>query len=74
MTEYATLVREEVVATIDRAEFEHLNSDAISIDVTDSFQRRLGECRLLHPADSKPNDGQYEIRIARRLFEDGNDD
>ncbi|WP_080503488.1 SprT-like domain-containing protein [Halococcus thailandensis] len=69
MTDYVSLVCEEVIATIDRAGFEHLDADAIRIGVTDSFQRRLGECRAMRLSDSEIGDNQYEVRIARRLFD-----
>lgn len=75
MTEYETRVREEIEATIDRAGFEPLEPAAIRIDVTDSFRRKLGECRRLSSADRDIEATvEYEIRIARRLFEDGCDD
>ena len=73
MTEYETLVRAEVEATIDRAGFDTVDPAAIRVDVTDSFRRKLGDCRAI----SRPDDDStpaYEIRIARRLFEDGRDD
>ena len=67
MTEYETLVAEEITTTLDRAGFEHLSSDLFRIDVTGTFQRKLGECQIVQTSDSKG--GQYRIRIARRLFE-----
>ena len=75
MTEYETCVREEIEATIDRAEFDPVVPAAIRIDVTDSFRRKLGECRQLSSADhDTETTGEYEIRIARRLFENGCED
>jgi len=75
MTASETRVREEIEATIDRAGFDTLDPTAIRVDVTDSFRRKLGECRRLAAAD---RDGEataeYEIRIASRLFEDGRED
>ena len=70
MGDYEALVREEIDATIDRAGFEPLDPTTIGIEVTDSFRRKLGECRTLSPAQSSRT-AEYEIRIARRLFEDG---
>jgi predicted SprT family Zn-dependent metalloprotease len=67
MTEYETLVAEEITTTLDRAGFEHLSSDLFRIDVTSTFQRKLGECQIVQTSDSKGR--QYRIRIARRLFE-----
>jgi predicted SprT family Zn-dependent metalloprotease len=75
MTEYETRVREEIEATIDRAGFEPLDPAAVRVDVTDSFRRKLGECRRLSAADRDAETTvEYEIRIARRLFQDGRDD
>jgi predicted SprT family Zn-dependent metalloprotease len=75
MTEYETRVREEIEATIDRAGFDTLDPAAIRIDVTDSFRRRLGECRQISTGDREVESAsEYEIRIARRLFADGRED
>lgn len=65
---YEALVREEIEATIDRAGFESLNLEALRVEVTDSFRRKLGECRPISPSDSDST-VEYEIRIAYRLFE-----
>lgn len=73
MTEYESLVRKEMEATIDRAGFETLDTETVRVDVTDSFRRKLGECRVIAPSDREAN-CEYEIRIARRLFEDADDD
>ena len=75
MREYKTRVRAEIEATIDRADFEPLEPAAIRIDVTDSFRRKLGECRRLSVADCDAEAPvEYEIRIACRLFEGGHED
>lgn len=75
MTEYETRVREEIEATINRAGFEPLDSATIHVDITDSFRRKLGECRPLSSADRDIEaTAECEIRIARRLFEDGRGD
>jgi len=75
MTGDETRVREEIEATIDRAGFEPLDTAAIRVDVTDSFRRKLGECRRISRAEpDSASASEYEIRIARRLFEDGRDD
>lgn len=73
MTGYKSLVRKEMEATIDRAGFETLDPETVRVDVTDSFRRKLGECRMIAPSDREAN-REYEIRIARRLFEDADDD
>lgn len=75
MTEYETRVCEELEATINRAGFEPLDQAAIRVDVTDSFRRKLGECRRISAAgrDAEAT-REYAIRIARRLFEDGHED
>ncbi len=67
MAEYETLVAEEIAATLDRAGFDQLSTDVFHIDVTGTFQRRLGECQAVQGPDGEAN--QYRIRIARRLFE-----
>jgi predicted SprT family Zn-dependent metalloprotease len=74
MAEYTSLIDEEITATLDRAEFETLHPDAFRVEVTASFQRKLGECRPIQPSDDPSAVNQYEIRIARRLFEDGEDE
>lgn len=51
MTGYDVLVREEIEATIDQAGFDTLSPEALRVEVTDSFRRKLGECRPLSPAD-----------------------
>jgi predicted SprT family Zn-dependent metalloprotease len=66
MAAHRARVAEEVRATLDRADFQTLSSDAFQIEVTDSFQRKLGECQAIQG----PAGEQYRIRIARRLFED----
>lgn len=73
MTKHEAFVREEIEATIDRAGFDTLHPETIRVEVTDSFRRKLGECRPISPADRDAT-SEYEIRIARRLFEDGDDD
>jgi predicted SprT family Zn-dependent metalloprotease len=75
MTDYETRVREEIETTIDRAAFDTLDPGAIRVDITGSFRRKLGECRLLSPVDrDAETTAEYEIRVARRLFEDGHED
>ena len=75
MTDYETRVREEIETTINRAGFDMLDSAAIRVDITGSFRRKLGECRPLSPVDRDAETTvEYEIRIARRLFEDGRED
>lgn len=66
MTAHRARVAEEIRATLDRADFQTLSSDAFQIEVTDSFQRKLGECQAIQG----PAGDQYQIRIARRLFKD----
>lgn len=73
MTDYEALVREEIDATLDRAGFESPDPGTFRVDVTDTFRRRLGECRRIAPSDREAAP-EYEIRIAHRLFEDGRDD
>ncbi|MFC4988890.1 SprT-like domain-containing protein [Saliphagus infecundisoli] len=73
MTGYDSLAREEIEATITRAGFEQLYPEAVSVEITDSFGRKLGECRAVASSDGEPT-GDYEIRIARRLFEGDDDD
>ena len=73
MTGNADLVREEVEATIERAGFASLDPGSIRIDVTDSFQSKLGDCRAIGPSDCGAT-AEYQIRIARRLFEGTGDD
>ncbi|EMA54390.1 SprT-like domain-containing protein [Halococcus salifodinae] len=70
MVEYSRLVAEEITTTLDRAGFESLSPDSFHIDVTDSFQRKLGECRPVRQPDGESGTDQYQIRIARRLFDD----
>lgn len=75
MGEYARAAREEIAAAIDRAEFERLSPEDLRIEITDSFTRRLGECRQ-HPAPTAGDEGEttYVIRLARRLFTDRDDE
>jgi predicted SprT family Zn-dependent metalloprotease len=73
MADHASRVSEEITATLDRAGFENLGADAFRIDVTDSFQRQLGACRPVQGQQRGSTTVQYEIRIARRLFEDAID-
>ena len=73
MGDYASLVAEEITATLDRAGFEGLSSESFRIEVTDSFQRKLGACRPARRPDESADTARYEIRIARRLFEDDTD-
>lgn len=70
MGDYASLVTEEITATLDRAGFESLSSESFRIEVTESFQRKLGACRPLPESGGGAETTRYEIRIARRLFED----
>jgi len=70
MDDYASLVAEEITATLDRARFGELSSESFRIEVTDSFQRKLGACRPVQESDDGADTARYEIRIARRLFED----
>lgn len=70
MGEYTSLVADEITATLDRAGFETLGRGSFRIEVTDSFQRKLGACRPVHGPDEDAGTARYEIRIARRLFED----
>jgi predicted SprT family Zn-dependent metalloprotease len=75
MADYASLVAGEIASALDRAGFETLSPDSFRIEVTDSFQRRLGECRPVYGPDGDAETAHYEIRIARRLFEaDGDAD
>jgi hypothetical protein len=75
MTRDETRVREEIEATIDRAGFEPLDPAAIRVDITDSFRRKLGQCRRISRAEpDSASASEYGIRIARRLFEDGRED
>ena len=69
MGDYETLVAEEITATLDRAGFDHLSSDQFRIDVTETFQRKLGECQVVPDGNGEHEGEQYRIRIARRLFE-----
>lgn len=71
MTSPEALVRTEVEATIDRAGFESVSPEMIHVEVTDSFRRRLGECR---PCPGIGSTAEYEIRIASRLFGADGDD
>ena len=67
MGDYASLVAEEITATLDRAGFEGLSSESFRIEVTDSFQRKLGACRPARRPDESADTARYEIRIARRV-------
>lgn len=73
MTGYEDRVRDEIEATIDRAGFDTVEIESIHVEVTDSFRRKLGECRLHDASDSEAGPA-FEIRIAQRLFEDDRDD
>lgn len=73
MPEHESLVAEELTATLDRAAFENLTLDSFRIEVTDSFKRKLGDCRPVQGPDAESETGQYRIRIARRVFEEDND-
>ena len=73
MADHRRLVAEEIAATLDRAGFENLSSGSFRIQVTDSFQRKLGDCRPVQGSDGESETTHYEIRIARRLFEDDRD-
>jgi len=66
-------VAEEITATLDRAGFEDLSADSFRIEVTDSFQRKLGDCRPVRGPDGESDTAHYQIRIARRLFKDDRD-
>lgn len=70
MAEHERLVAEEISATLDRAGFDTLSSDSFRIEVTDTFQRKLGECQPVQGPASESDAAYYQIRIARRLFED----
>jgi predicted SprT family Zn-dependent metalloprotease len=70
MGDYASLVAEEITDTLDRAGFEELSSESFRIEVTDSFQRKLGACQPVQGSEGGAGTARYEIRIARRLFED----
>jgi predicted SprT family Zn-dependent metalloprotease len=70
MADYLDLVVEEIVETLDRAGFHTLSMERFHVEVTDSFQRRLGECRIIQSPDELSDTEQFQIRIARRLFED----
>jgi len=70
MTDRASLVGEELAATLDRAGFEEVSPGDFRVEVTDSFRRRLGECRSV---DQSGTGDQYEIRSASRLFDDDSD-
>ncbi len=73
MSEYERLVAEEITETIDRAGFEELSRESFRIEVTDSFQRKLGECQTVRDSDTGSSTECYRIRIARRLFDDERD-
>lgn len=73
MVKYGSLVADEITTTLDRAGFENLSPDSFHIDVTDSFRRKLGECRPIRQAADESETDLYQIRIARRLFEDACD-
>jgi len=73
MADYGRLVAEEIAATLDRSGFEDLSAASFRIDVTDSFQRKLGDCRPVQGPDGESDTAHYQIRIARRLFEDDRD-
>jgi hypothetical protein len=70
MADHLDLVVEEIAETLDRAGFHSLSMGFFHIEVTDSFQRRLGECRTIQATDEMSDTEQFQIRIARRLFED----
>lgn len=71
MSRHESRVCEEIQATLGRAGFDELCPADLRIDVTDSFRRKLGECRRYEPTNvSSPS---YEIRIASRLFEDADE-
>ena len=75
MTGHETRVRAEIEATIERAGFDTVDPVAIRVEVTDSFRRRLGECRQVPDAGREgESSAEYEIRIAHRLFADGRED
>jgi predicted SprT family Zn-dependent metalloprotease len=74
MAEYTSLVVEEIEGTLERGGFEHPQLDAVRVEVTDSFNRKLGDCRPLQQSARPPGPEQYEIRIAQRLFEDGHEE
>lgn len=70
MADHRDLVVEEIAETLDRAGFHSLSMELFHIEVTDSFQRRLGECRTIQSTEEMSDTEQFQIRIARRLFED----
>jgi len=75
MDENARAARREVAATIERAGFDRLSADAIAVEVTATFERKLGACRSgAGSVDGPDGDPAYVIRLASRLFEGGNDE
>jgi predicted SprT family Zn-dependent metalloprotease len=73
MAEYGSLVAEEITATLDRAGFETLSPEVLHVEITTTLQRKLGDCRPVHRSDGEGDAAQYQIRIARRLFDDACD-
>ena len=67
-------IREEIDATIERAGFTEIDSGDIRIEVTSSLRRRFGDCRLIPEAMASDDEDApiYRIRVAQRLFEEGN--
>lgn len=59
-------VRREVAATIARAGFDNLTPGDIRVEITGSFERKLGECR--YDPDPGEDGPAFVIRVARRLF------
>jgi len=73
MPEYESFVLEEITETLDSAAFENLTPDSFQVVVTDSFHRKLGECRPVQRSLDGSDPRHYRVRIARRLFEEGAD-
>lgn len=75
MDRYDRIAHNEVTTTIERAGFELLTPEEFRVEITDSFKRRRGECKQESaPTDGSGVDTTYVIRLARRLFTDGQDD
>lgn len=70
MSEAERLVSDEIAATLDRAGFEELSPEAFRVEIADSFQRKLGECRPSEQNDEDSAPNLFHIRIASRLFDD----
>jgi len=73
MADHQDLVVEEIAETLERAGFHTLSMELFHVEVTNSFQRKLGECRMIQAPDELFETEQFQIRVARRLFEDDYD-